>query len=471
MPLRMRPFRGVRYNSKLPLQQLVAPPYDVISPELQAELMARHAHNSVGLDFNPNCQKTNHTAAQQLMGQWLGDGTLAQDDTPAYYLYSQEWVEKGHTIIRKGIIGAILLDDDADTLSDGHTTKAATILPHERTIHQYITERINLYADTNANLSPIFLMGNDPTCTIETELFEGDFAKKQSWHKVTDDDGVIHRFAAVTDGNAIELILQVMIEQRLLIADGHHRFRTALTLKQQARKAYAQQHGTEPPLGELPTDYLMAFVTNMADPGLVVYPTHRVLHSLPAGWTKERLLERLSVMFKTVDDGEFTKDASTIRLHVGGTTKVLRLGDPDKHLADLAAPLRKLDAAILDHLVFTGLLNTEAQDLKTSGLLGFERSKKQMLTQLSGGHALLAFELHAPPVSLVDNICKSGLLMPQKSTYFYPKLLTGLVFYPYGTPQGANTGLLKSAVPKASNLPAELLPAGVALLDKAPVTA
>lgn len=447
MPLHVMPFRGIRYTNHNQLTQLVAPPYDVIEPSLQSTLMARHPRNAVRLNLNPDTQP--HIATQQAYHTWREEGTLTPDNDPALYAYTQQWNEEGNTITRRGFLTAILLDDDADAESARFDASQRTILPHERTIHKYIKDRIELYQRTLLNLSPIFLIYDDPTRQLEAPLFEEADAHTENWVSCTDDDGVIHRIQAVTDTAAIAHVQQHMTPQRLLIADGHHRFQTALTLKHAARQALKQQGQAEPSLGSLPTDYLFAFVTNLADDGLTVYPTHRLLNAWPEGMTSELFHEKLLSWFDVVDDTAFKSDPSTIQYQHSGETKVVTLRIKPEKLdqLDIAKPLRGLDVTLLDAVVMMGFYNSCAQDLKANGTLRFDRDEAVAHDQLNSGKSVAAFWVHAPNVRQVKTICESGELMPQKSTYFYPKLLTGLVFYPYHAIGAQNKSAIAGATP------------------------
>lgn len=459
MPITAKPFRGLTYTNTSQLEQCVAPPYDVIDTPLSNLLISRSPHNVIRLDLNPGITLGDapaneaHDGAEAFMQEWLEKGILAPAEQPAFWGYKQTWQDDSQTITRQGILAAILLDEDADPNEANHQAINKTILPHERTLHQYIDERIRLYARTATNLSPIFLMGHDEQRTIETGILN---QPTLNWTSIKDDDGVQHELAKITDEQAIATIASTLAPQRLLIADGHHRFQTALTMKRIAREAYAANNPDQPTpaLGSLPTDYVLGFVTNMADPGLVVYPTHRVLDQLPEGWTVEQLTETLKAEFDVVDT--FDSDDTTIQWCVPGEEPItLKL--PSNHLAiaELPKELHQLDAALLDSVVFQHLFKSDAVALKKAGVLSFIRDEATVSQQLENNTIAGVFRLHSPPLLLVKDICESGLLMPQKSTYFYPKLLTGLVLYPYVLPN------YQAVLPNAQAIEKTLLSDGI----------
>lgn len=441
MTLHIYPFRGIRYTETQAVEKMAAPPYDVIDADGQDQLMARHPHNVVRLNLNPS--DTPYQSALDSYTEWQKSDVLAADEQPAFYAYTQSWQDGENKITRRGFLTAILLDDEADSESANFKAATRSVLPHERTIHKYIKDRITLYQTLCINLSPIFLIYDDPTRDLEAPLFKLA-TQAGNWVTSKDDDGVVHAIQPVSDATVTAYMQQHMKIQRLLIADGHHRFQTALTLKHVAREQYKTEHGTEPALGELPTDYLFAFVTNLADDGLTVYPTHRLINQWPEGMTQETFEANLMQWFNDVDVSEFESNPSTLQYEAAGTGVVKTLLLKPERLAELNIPkaLEALDVTLLDNVVMRGFFKARAQDLKADGVLRFDRDEAVAKAQLASKQSVAAFWTHAPDVRAVKTICESGELMPQKSTYFYPKLQTGLVFYPYhalATKQGTST--------------------------------
>ncbi|MBY0404497.1 MAG: DUF1015 domain-containing protein, partial [Cyanobacteria bacterium] len=264
------PFRGLRYqlDQVESLENVTAPPYDVISSQDQQKLYDKHPANVVRLILNQKSEQdsdTNnvYTRSKAFWEQWLQDGTLALENKPCVYAYSQEW----QGIERKGMIGLLQLEP----------LNVGKVLPHEFTLGGPKKDRLELMKSTLANLSQIFMIYSDPERALET-LTEPYFQNKSNLIEAIDKDKVKHRLIPIPDP-AIHQQVQALFEDKsLLIADGHHRYETALILQQEIRhKCYKDKGIEEPPVGSLLCDYLMVFLTNMDDPGLKVYPTHRVL--------------------------------------------------------------------------------------------------------------------------------------------------------------------------------------------------
>lgn len=425
------PFRGFTYSPQAvqDLSAVTAPPYDVINEADQARLLAEHPANVVRLILNP---KTPHdtesdnvyTRAAHYFQEWQHQGTLIPEAEPAFYAYTQSW----DGIERKGLIGLLRLE----------TFESGQVLPHERTLGGPKQDRLQLMNATMANLSQIFMIYSDPQRRIEEQVFST--LEENAWRPAVDQDGIVHRISAIRTPALVNEIRQLFEEQVLLIADGHHRYETALIFKQEVRQQFKAQHGYEPPEGALLSDYVMVFLTNMDDPGLKVFPTHRVLYRWPEGWSQERFETALFQKSQTVQEGEdWLYWASSNHPPVP-----MRWTD-ESALSSLAPELKELDVARLDAGVFNGIFGQTADALKTQGVLGFYRDEEELKAHMDAGRAVATFYVKAPPVPLIRQVSQSGLRMPQKSTYFYPKILSGLVLYAY-TPFSAEKGHALSGV-------------------------
>lgn len=433
------PFRGLRYNlQKLAaegasLDSVTTPPYDVINDAQQEIFYAKHPANFVRVDLNKKTAQDNqndnpYTRAADFIQQWEADHTLIAEPQPAIYAYSQIWKEDGETIERKGAIMLLKLEE----------FESGKVLPHEHTLKGPKQDRIQLMRSTLCSLSQVFMIYSDPQRTLETLLYEQ--ASTTDWAQATDADGVIHQFRPVTDAAVITKLQALFNNKALLIADGHHRYETALSYKQEVREQIKAQTGQEPPEGSLLSDYGMIFLTNMDDPGLKVYPTHRILYQWPQGWDQERFEAELFKKYDVVDQDE---TFSYRRPGLGEPIK-LRLKAEAKP-ANLPKLLDTFDAALLEETVFKGIFNTTGEALKQNHLLGFYRNEDEIEAIWNENRTVGGFFLAAPSVKLVHEICEGGNRMPQKSTYFYPKILSGLVLYPYrpfsGSQQHALTGV------------------------------
>ncbi len=410
----IRPFPGLRYNPQqvTDMEAVVAPPYDVISAAEQQALHEKSPYNVVrlilGLKQPSDSESQNvYTRAHETLEAWREAGVLTAESQPAFYAYSQQW----DGLERRGIIAAMQLED----------YESGQVLPHEYTLGGPKADRLALMKATGTVLSPIFCLYHDPEKRLEAMLFEVPPAVKPL--EVYDHDRVFHRFWPVIDAQQVDAIQTLLADKAALIADGHHRYETAVAYSQWRREQDGQQGA---PKGSLPCDYTMAFFTNMADEGLKVYPTHRVFDSLPQGWTAESLLQAMAESFEPVSE----EKALFWVQHGTGPKQAFGL-KASADLSGIPEALRPLDVAILDALVFQGILKQAANELKQQGHLHFVRDEQEVLDSLKQG--ALVFWVHAPDVDEVRRICESGLRMPQKSTYFYPKLLSGLVMYYYGT--------------------------------------
>lgn len=440
------PFRGLRYNlEKLAteghsLNSVATPPYDVINEAQQVSFAERHPANFIRVDLNPKTpqdseQNNPYTRAGQFIQQWENEQTLIGEAEPAIYAYSQSWKEGTETIERKGAIVLLKLEE----------FESGQVLPHEHTLKGPKQDRIQLMRSTLCSLSQVFMIYSDPTRTLENLLYPAGQAT--GWAEATDADGVVHSFKPVTDSAVIGKIQALLQDKPLLIADGHHRYETALSYKQEVRDQLKEKTGQEPPEGSLLSDYAMIFVTNMDDPGLKVYPTHRILYQWPQSWDAQRFETELFQRYEIVTEGE------TFSYRRAGTSELVKLRiKPEAQPTQLPPLLDIYDAALLEETVFKGIFNQPGEALKNEHLLGFYRNQDEIEALWATGKAVGGFFLAAPSVKLVHEICQSGHRMPQKSTYFYPKILSGLVIFPYRPFAKAEGHALSGVLPQAQPL-------------------
>lgn len=407
------PFQGIRYNpAKIDdWAKVTAPPYDVISPTQQAQLHQNSPYNIVRLILgekhaSDTDQDNVYTRAHNTLEAWLSEQAVLPEAQPAIYAYRQSWDE----VTRSGFIARLKLEP----------YETGQILPHEFTLGGPKADRLALFKATGSILSPIFCLYDDPQLLAEAALFS---AIPEDAVTVIDPDNVEHTFWPVTQVETVSAIQHLLAQQPVLIADGHHRFETAVAYQQWRN---AQSHRPENDPEEKPWDYTMAFFTNMADDGLRVYPTHRVFDSWPNGWDADKLKTSVESVFEAVSD-----ENALFWLQVHGQAKQGYQLKPGVDATAIPAPLRDLDVALLDYFVFEQAMGHSANDLKQAGYLHFIRDEAETLETLKQPNSLV-FWVNAPDVNQVKTICQSGYRMPQKSTYFYPKLLSGLVLYYYG---------------------------------------
>ncbi len=442
----IRPFRGLRYNvEKLAedaasLSSVTTPPYDVINAAQQEGFYNLHPHNFVRLDFNRKTPQDTpadnaYTRATEFLESWEQSGVLTHDAQPAVYAYSQSWDNNGETVERKGLLALLRLE----------SLESGNVLPHEFTLKGPKIDRLDLMRSTLCSLSQVFFIYSDAERQMERLVYDNPQAAAEAPQEVRDADGVIHRFYPVQKPEILDQLQTLFADKSLLIADGHHRYETALAFQAEAREKIKTETGTEPPAGSLLSDYGVVFLTNMDDPGLKVYPTHRILEQWPDGWDQTRFETALFERFDIVETDE------TFSYRRPGTDKLVKLKlKATVKPGDLPALLDTFDAAILEEVVFKGILGQTGEALKQSHHLGFHRNDVEIEALWNANKAVGGFYMGTPDVALVHAICQSGNRMPQKSTYFYPKILSGLMIYPYrnflsgNTSENALSGVLEA---------------------------
>lgn len=432
------PFRGIRYNpDQVPdLSRVIAPPYDVISPALQDELYARHEKNVIRLILgkvreDDKEQDNRYLRSAADFAAWQRDSTLVRDQEPSLYLYDQEYaIDGGPTLVRHGIMALSRIEDFSTGL----------VKPHEKTLPDPKADRFHLQKACNANFSPIFALYSDPCCVLEV------FCKKEKNRppdlEVRDDEGVRHRLWRTVEPSLLSKVQSVLDNKPLLIADGHHRYEAAIAYRDYMRLSHPGFTGKEP------FNYVMICFSNMEDRGMLVFPTHRVISHLPQ-FRKEAFLRDLAVYFD-IDSRPLDVASAAARLEVrhtlaelgeerhvlglyvgGGVIHYLSLRDErcmDPFFEEKTPKvLRTLDVSILHWLVLGKVLNLATEIQEQSTHLHYFKGVDEPIRRVAEEGAQLAFLLNPPHMSEVRDVANSGEKMPQKSTYFYPKLLSGLV--------------------------------------------
>jgi uncharacterized protein (DUF1015 family) len=410
----IQPLRALRYDLEKTggLQPVVAPPYDVIDAEQRAELEARSPYNVVRIDL-PEGGEDRYQRAAELLDQWRQEGVVVQDQEPALWTLSQDYVgPDGQQRTRQGFFARVRVQ----AYGEGR------IRPHERTHPGPKEDRLRLTRATRANLSPIFSLYSDPAGSAWGALREAE-----PWAQTTDADGTVNRLGRVKDPAAIDHAVSALKDTELLIADGHHRYETA--------RVYAEEIG-----GEGPHRYVLMCLVAIQDPGLTVFPTHRLIRGL----TSEQQ-EALAATLR--QDFDIEELASTSELAPGPGTQVrvgyidshfrrpymLTLKDPaiaDAALPGHAEPYRQLDTAVLEAVVLKGTLGMSDHDIDELNGLGYARDFAQALELIEDATYDAAFFMAPTPVPRVHEVAAAGESMPPKSTYFVPKVGTGLLFNP-----------------------------------------
>jgi uncharacterized protein (DUF1015 family) len=411
----VEPLRALHYDQAVAgdLQNLVAPPYDVIDPQQRDELAARSPHNVVRVDLPDGDDP--YANAAQLWSAWQSEGAVTRDDEPALWALVQDYTgPDGRAMTRNGFFARVGVTDYGP----------GRIRPHERTHPGPKEDRLNLTRATRTNLSPIFSLYDDPSNAAWGAL-RPRLGRDPEGHTV-DDDGTVNRIWRVTDPHALETVTQALAETELLIADGHHRYETA--------RAYADELG-----GEGEHRFVLMTLVSLQDDGLTVFPTHRLLTDLKDSARQEALAEALRASFDIEPiehanlrppegDGPLTLGYIDAHHRQAFRLKLKDQAIADEALADMPDPYRRLDTAVLESLLLKGPVALTDDDIDHKHGLDYSRTDEEALEMVLDGRADAVFFMRPSLVSQVRDIAAAGVNMPPKSTFFYPKIPTGLLF-------------------------------------------
>jgi uncharacterized protein (DUF1015 family) len=415
------PLNALHYDLERvgPLGDVVAPPYDVIDDHQRDELVARSPHNVVELDLPRDPEGGDpyeHSAS--LLAEWTGEGILTRDTEPQIWALEQDYTTPGGSrLTRRGFLARVKLAPYGEG-----------IRPHERTQPGPKEDRLRLTRATRHNLSPIFaLHPGDAWQHLEPAM------GGEPWGEVTDEDGTTHRVWRIGDPAVHEAVAAELRPGELLIADGHHRYETSL--------AYQREVG---PGGD--ADYVLMALVSLEDPGLTVFPTHRLLQAR----TQDDPDAREKTIRDAISEIFDVEQVPVADLDPAGTDGVgvfgfmesrlercyrLRLRDTgrlEQAFADHSEAYRTLDAAILEELVLKGIAGITTEDIAAKRGIGYTPHIGDVFKKLNSGDYQTGFVLRATPVDQVRAVAAAGETMPPKSTYFFPKLLTGIAFNPLG---------------------------------------
>ena len=425
MTHRIEPFAGLLYDVGRAgvMSNVVAPPYDLIDKARQDALYARSLYNVVRLELNRDPDR--YASAARTLGEWLNASILTRAPRPAIYLYSQFFEIEGRLLRRDGFIVRVRLEEFS----------VGRILPHERTFPAAKEDRLELLTALNTNVSSVFGLyaGTHPALARIT----AELAANEPALEVTDDLGIRNQLRPIEDEAAIATIQQELESPRIFIADGHHRYETALEYRRRRRAAEGD------PTGARPYDYTMMTLVACDDPGLVILPTYRVARRLDLETIASFDL-RAEPLFAVE---EFSSpDAmraalakagqGALAVALGGERvklRLLRLKDPQA-IADAmpGAPqaVQRLDVSVLHALVLERIFEITPEQVKAGGLIEYTIDALGALGSVGPGSGSGAFLMNPPAIGDVEAVSDAGAVMPEKSTYFYPKLLTGLVLNP-----------------------------------------
>jgi uncharacterized protein (DUF1015 family) len=413
----IEPLRALHYNLDKTggLQDVIAPPYDVIDAAQRSELEGRSPYNVVRIDLPLGHDR--YEAAANELASWRGQHVIVQDDEPALWALEQDYTgPDGQRRTRRGFLARVRVEDYG----------AGRIRPHERTHPGPKEDRLKLTRATRANLSPIFSLFSDPEGRAWQALAPA--TDNSRWGEATDEDGTDDRLWRISDPDAIAAVQDTLRDAELLIADGHHRYETART--------YAEEIG-----GDGPHRYVLMDLVALQDPGLTVFPTHRLIKDTTPE-QQEALASAIRQHFEveelvSLDQLAPATDPENLRIgYIDSHFRqpfMLTLKDQaavDQALPDKSEAYRRLDTAVLETLLLKGALGLTDADIDHLNQLGYARDATEAVELVQSGEYDATFLMAPIPIERVQAIAAAGESMPPKSTYFFPKVPTGLLFNP-----------------------------------------
>ncbi|WP_271629401.1 DUF1015 domain-containing protein [Caldicellulosiruptor sp. DIB 104C] len=417
----IRAFRGLRYSPEVKLDSCICPPYDIISDSEREELYRKSEYNIIRVEFGKefegdNAQNNKFTRAKEYLDEWIQRGILRFEDKESVYVLEQEFEIEGRKYRRTGLIVLLELVDFEEGI----------VIPHEFTLSKPKQERLNLLRHTHANISSIFGLYEDKQLNIKRIL---DDIKARKEDVNYNGIGTFERMWVVSDNSVIENIKKLFADKKVFIADGHHRYETALEYKKEMmqRKDYNK---------DADYNYIMITLTALEDEGIVILPTHRIV--LSSDVEEDIFLEKLKINFD-IEEGEYKalkeklldyKKYAFLIYTYNKNFYLIRLKDPEKSLKDIegSRAYKNLDVVVLQKLILSDILSITDEDILNQRNLKYTKSDKELIDIVDGG-AKYGFILNPTLAEELKEVSLSGEKMPQKSTYFYPKLMTGNVIF------------------------------------------
>jgi uncharacterized protein (DUF1015 family) len=438
------PFRALRYDpTRVPLTEVATQPYDKITPEMQDRYYAANPHNLVRiilgkLNASDGAQDNPYTRAANFFAEWRTNGVFLQDPKPSIYRYTQRFTVPGTKLDleRRGFIALGKVEDYS----------AGVVFRHEQTLAKPKADRLDLLRATRAHFGQIFMLYSDPSTEIETALVSAEAPVIE----ISDEYGVLHQVWKISAPETLEFVRSRMQDKKLIIADGHHRYETALNYRNERRAgaaaAGAGQDGVSvaSPHEQVPAVYEFAMMTfiNMDSPGLLILPTHRVVHGL-SSFSMQSLREGAKELFSVEEvDASIDGSRATSILKEAGQTgtallavgrdRVFLLSRPKARaevFGGLSLRQQGLDVVQLHKCLLEGVLGISEEAIRNQQNVTYIRDAAQAMNMVRGGEADVAFLMNPARMHQIRDIAFAGEVLPQKSTDFYPKLLSGLTVY------------------------------------------
>ena len=406
----IKPFRGILYNpEKVDITKAITPPYDVISPSMQNRFYQRDEHNIIRLilgkvEKSDTARNNRYTRARVLLDRWLKKKLLLKERKPTIYIYTQEYLYKGKKRTRLGFIALMKIEDP----------KESGVLPHEYTLDKPKADRLNLIVKTKANLSPIFSLFQDKKNRINKLLKH--FIKSKDPLFTIEAEGVTHKFWRMDNKHAINRIKNYMRDKKIFIADGHHRYEVALAYRNKMHRNLKNFKN--------PMDYVMMYFSNLSERGnLTILSTHRVVKNINQ-FDEKKIKLKLRKYFYTKN---LRKQEDLLECLEKGEKKKrvfgMYMGKKRFYLLTLKEMDSKFDVTVLHDLVINKILDVKNRESS----IKYIRNEEDAIKLIDKDDYKIAFFLRPTKVFEMKAVAEKGQMMPQKSTYFYPKLLTGLV--------------------------------------------
>lgn len=472
------PFEGIHYNQEriADLSKVIAPPYDVISPEMQNILYERHPQNVIRLILGKDrpgdgAHENKYIRAGEAFRRWLTEGILVADSEPSLYIYEEEYsLEAFPTYGKKQTSGRAQFSDSSAS-DDEHSGRRSgpssvksapkssliqrgiiaavkieeyekgIILPHEDTMPGPKQDRLALMRSCKANLSPIFGMYTDPSGGADSIVSEIISSNRPAM-ELTDDNGISHRVWSFCDKDLVRSLERYFLDKQIYIADGHHRYETAMVYRDEIRSAKVASEGMAPNYvtgNNIPADYVMMWLVNMDTQDLTVFPTHRMLENFKA-LDKSRFLQAAERFFTIEEMGDLMPESLPgeehsflVLIDKAGYFSLIMKDDPatrtqvEKLLGkEASSPRGNLDVTLLHEILINHIMMRELGETDLN--LSYTRDPGEAQARVMNGRCQMAFFLSPTRLDDIRSVVKAGQRMPQKSTYFYPKPLSGLIF-------------------------------------------
>ncbi len=414
----IKEFCALRFTKRAGnIAELTCPPYDIISEEQRADYLATNPNNVIRLEL-PGKTAASYQQAAEVLQEWLENGIVAVDERPALYLYEEAFEVDGKHYRFKGFVCRVKLEE----------FEKGIVLPHEETLSRAKEDRMNLMCATGCNFSQIYSLYSDPNG--ETHAILEKLSAREPDRCFTDNEGVTHRLWIAERSPETQQLCAQFRDRKLYIADGHHRYETALNYRNHLRES-----GVSAP----DSDYCMMFLVDLENEGLVVFPTHRIVRGLN-GFVAGRLPEQLKRNFEVVPQTDLASVEAGLKRAYDAHQKAFGYCDQngywlltlkdigllDRRFPEKSQALRRLDVTVLHSLILEDEMGIDRENMANQKNLTYTRDANEAVKAVQAG-ANCCFLLNPTRVDEIAAVALAGEKMPQKSTYFYPKLITGLV--------------------------------------------